>query len=72
MSTTQKAAGKQATGKRSQSSQAPDNFNAPGDFNSMVAEAAYYLAEQRGFSPGYEMDDWLAAEAHVRNLLTHH
>lgn len=27
-----------------------------------VAEAAYYLAERRGFKPGQEIDDWLEAE----------
>jgi hypothetical protein len=31
----------------------------------MVATAAYYIAEQRGFEPGHEVDDWLAAEAAV-------
>jgi len=31
----------------------------------MIAEAAYYLAEQRGFEIGHELDDWLAAEADV-------
>jgi hypothetical protein len=31
----------------------------------MVRTAAYYRAERRGFSPGYEWDDWLAAEAEV-------
>lgn len=30
-----------------------------------VAEAAYYLAEHRGFAPGAEMEDWLAAEKQV-------
>ncbi len=30
---------------------------------SRIAESAYYKAEARGFSPGYELDDWLAAEA---------
>jgi hypothetical protein len=28
----------------------------------MIAEASYYLAEARGFAPGSELDDWLAAE----------
>ncbi len=27
-----------------------------------IAEAAYYRAEGRGFCPGCEMEDWLAAE----------
>ena len=28
----------------------------------MIAEAAYYAAEQRNFQPGDELSDWLAAE----------
>lgn len=35
-------------------------------FQTRIAEAAYFLAEQRGFSPGFEMEDWLAAEAQVQ------
>ena len=27
-----------------------------------IAELAYSIAERRGFSPGYELDDWLQAE----------
>ncbi len=30
-----------------------------------VAELAYYKAEARGFEPGHELEDWLAAEAEV-------
>lgn len=30
-----------------------------------IAERAYWRAEQRGFSPGQELDDWLAAEREV-------
>ena len=29
----------------------------------VVAEAAYFRAEHRGFQPGYELQDWLSAEA---------
>ncbi len=32
------------------------------DRDSKVAELAYYKAESRGFEPGYELEDWLAAE----------
>jgi hypothetical protein len=35
----------------------------------MIAVAAYYRAEQRGFAPGCEMEDWLAAQAEVDALL---
>ena len=30
-----------------------------------IAEAAYWRAERRGFSPGHELDDWLNAERDV-------
>ena len=28
----------------------------------LIADIAYFAAERRGFSPGYEVDDWLQAE----------
>ena len=34
----------------------------------MVAEAAYHKAEKRGFAPGHEKDDWLAAEREIDAL----
>lgn len=34
----------------------------------MIAEAAYYRAERRGFAPGNEMADWLQAEADIDDL----
>ena len=39
------------------------------DRRSMIAEAAYLRAERRGFVPGYETEDWLAAEIEVDALL---
>jgi len=33
-----------------------------GERHRLVAEAAYCLAERRGFEPGHELEDWLAAE----------
>lgn len=35
------------------------------EIRAWIAEAAYYRAEKRGFSPGMEIDDWAAAEAEV-------
>jgi uncharacterized protein YkwD len=35
----------------------------------MIAEAAYLRAEQRNFSPGDPLDDWLVAEREVDSLL---
>ena len=31
----------------------------------LIAEAAYFRAEHRGFAPGHETEDWLAAESEV-------
>ena len=31
-----------------------------------IAEAAYFIAERRGFEAGHELDDWLLAETEVR------
>jgi hypothetical protein len=31
----------------------------------MIAEAAYFRSAHRGFEPGHEVDDWLAAEAEI-------
>lgn len=35
----------------------------------MIAEAAYFRAERRGFVAGNELEDWLAAEIDVDALL---
>jgi len=35
----------------------------------MIAEAAYLRSERRGFAPGHETEDWLAAEVEVDALL---
>lgn len=37
----------------------------PADQQIEVALAAYFIAEKRGFEPGHELDDWLAAEAQI-------
>jgi hypothetical protein len=34
-----------------------------------ISELAYFVAEQRGFSPGYELDDWLQAEQELESSL---
>ena len=41
------------------------------DFNTqgIIAEAAYFLAEKRGFSPGEDVADWLQAEIDVERML---
>ena len=32
----------------------------------MIEEAAYFLAEKRGFKPGHELMDWFQAEAQIK------
>jgi hypothetical protein len=48
------------------------NFEAPmeSDWHRMISQAAYYLAERRGFRPGGAVDDWLEAEVLIRKALT--
>ncbi len=41
------------------------------DRNEMIAVAAYYRAEHRGFANGDSMEDWLAAEAEIDASLAH-
>ena len=36
----------------------------------MIAEAAYYRAEKRGFRGDQSLDDWLAAEQQVRQVIS--
>jgi hypothetical protein len=37
----------------------------------MIAEAAYYRAQKRGFTPGLEADDWVQAETEVLERVRH-
>ena len=41
----------------------------PQERDAMIAEAAYYRAEARGFEAGHELEDWLAAESEIDLLL---
>lgn len=45
------------------------NYVTAEDCYKKIAEAAYYISEQRGFTPGHELDDWLHAEAEVKKSL---
>jgi len=36
----------------------------------MIAQAAYFRAQRRGFESGHELEDWLAAEIEVDTALT--
>jgi Protein of unknown function (DUF2934) len=37
----------------------------PEEIRRLIAEAAYYRAQERGFEPGHELDDWIEAESEV-------
>jgi predicted acyl esterase len=36
----------------------------------MISEAAYRLYAERGYADGYDLDDWLEAEAQVDHVTT--
>ena len=41
------------------------SFVDPQQRGALIARAAYFRAMDRGFAPGHELQDWLAAEAEV-------
>ncbi len=43
----------------------PGPSQPPRPREALIAERAYFRAERRGFAPGHELEDWLAAEAEV-------
>ena len=45
-------------------------FIEPERRRAMIAEAAYYRAERRGFEPGCELEDWCLAEVEIDGMLT--
>jgi hypothetical protein len=44
-------------------------FVDPQQRSALIAQAAYFRAEKRGFAPGHETEDWLVAEAEVDSVL---
>jgi hypothetical protein len=48
-----------------ESDASPASVNAAQALHREIAEAAYYRAQTRGFAPGGEVQDWLAAEQDV-------
>jgi len=41
------------------------SFVDPQQRAALIARAAYFRAMNRGFAPGHEVEDWVAAEAEV-------
>jgi hypothetical protein len=64
---------KSRAGKRRQTVQPPTQsvvtrssaYAEPLAREAMIAEAAYFRSAHRGFEPGHEVDDWLAAESEI-------
>jgi hypothetical protein len=50
----------------------PRSFDSPQEpeWHRMIAEAAYYLAQKRGFTGENGLDDWLAAEQEIRQVIS--
>ncbi|HUN73968.1 MAG TPA: DUF2934 domain-containing protein [Steroidobacteraceae bacterium] len=60
-----------ATATRTAAAPAPPHVSVSADARrGMIAKAAYLRAERRGFVPGFEDEDWLAAEKEVDALLS--
>jgi hypothetical protein len=64
---------KSRTEKRKRSVQPPNNsivtrssaYIEPQVREAMIAESGYFRSAHRGFEPGHEVDDWLAAESEI-------
>jgi Protein of unknown function (DUF2934) len=50
----------------------PRSFDSPQEpeWHRMIAEAAYYLAQKRGFTGQNALDDWLVAEQEIRQVIS--
>ena len=44
-------------------------FDDIGEIETLIARAAYFRAEKRGFAPGSELQDWVEAEAELLRLI---
>jgi hypothetical protein len=58
-----------ATPKAPVAPKVPAASAAPVDRDEMIRVAAYFRAVRRGFAPGYEVADWLEAQAEVDELI---
>lgn len=60
-----RAARKRAAAPETGSAARRPNFVDPQQRAALIGRAAYFRAMHRGFEPGHEESDWLAAEAEV-------
>jgi len=63
---TGKAQSKSSTSSQQQSSSASNPSASNIKTAEQIAIAAYLKAQARGFEPGHELEDWLAAEAEIQ------
>jgi hypothetical protein len=63
------ASATRASDKTSSHTAAAQAPHPPLDRYASIAQAAYFRSQHRGFKPGHEMEDWLAAEAEVDQRL---
>jgi len=67
------ASSKNAPAAVAASKSAPEVRNyTPEEWHEMVATAAYFRAELRGFTGGSEENDWLSAEAELKSEMQLH
>ena len=63
------AGAKVSARKRRAESQPASAKIVPEQRQDLIAQAAYFIAEKRGFAPGSELEDWLQAEAEIEACL---
>jgi len=63
-------ASKPTLGKSGANRKTSGKFVTPEQRLQMIAEAAYFIAEKRGFSEGRAEADWLCAETEIDEILT--
>jgi Protein of unknown function (DUF2934) len=70
--TSQKVSGTSSSARVDESgkntARSPKPMGGGAERNQMIATAAYYRAERRGFTGGNPVGDWLAAEAEIDQL----
>jgi hypothetical protein len=70
-STPRKRSARKAGAAESANAPSFSQFVGPEQRAALIAEAAFFRAEKRGFTPGHEVADWLAAESEVDSQLMH-
>lgn len=61
---------KMSLGKSGQPGATSAKFVTPEQRQQMIAEAAYFIAEHRGFNTGDTQADWYSAESQIDDMLT--